>query len=53
MHGLRWYEVDVSGLIIRGMEKVGMARNVVTITPERQQEREAAGSAPKRARVAA
>jgi stearoyl-CoA desaturase (delta-9 desaturase) len=53
VHGLRWYEVDVSGLIIRGMEKVGLARNVVTIAPERQREREAAGSAPKRARVAA
>ena len=53
VHGLRWYEIDVSGLIIRGMEKVGLARNVVTITPERQREREAAGSAPKRARVAA
>ena len=52
-HGLRWWEIDISGLIIRGMEKVGWASNVVTITPERQREREAAGSAPKRAKVAA
>src|SRR3954453_13841990 len=52
-HGLRWWEIDVSGLIIRGMEKVGWATNVVTITPERQREPEAAGSAPKRAKVAA
>jgi stearoyl-CoA desaturase (delta-9 desaturase) len=52
-HGLRWWEIDISGLIIRGMEKVGWARDVVTITPERQREREAAGSAPKRAKVAA
>ena len=52
-HGLRWWEVDISGLIIRGMEKVGWARNVVTITPERQREREEAGSAPKRVKVAA
>jgi len=52
-HGLRWWEIDLSGLIIRGMEKVGWATNVVTITPERQREREAAGSAPKRAKVAA
>jgi stearoyl-CoA desaturase (Delta-9 desaturase) len=52
-HGLRWWEVDISGLIILGMEKLGLAHNVVTITPERQREREAAGSAPKRARVAA
>jgi stearoyl-CoA desaturase (delta-9 desaturase) len=52
-HGLKWYEIDVSGLIIRGMEKAGLARNVVTITPERQLERENEGSAPRRARVAA
>ena len=52
-HGLKWYEVDVSGLIIRGMEKAGLAHNVVTITPERQLERENEGSAPKRVRVAA
>ena len=52
-HGLRWWEIDISGLIIRGMEKVGWANNVVTITPERQREREAAGSAPKRVKIAA
>jgi stearoyl-CoA desaturase (delta-9 desaturase) len=38
-HGLRWYEIDVSGLIIRGLEKAGLAWNVVRITPERQQEK--------------
>jgi stearoyl-CoA desaturase (delta-9 desaturase) len=38
-HGLRWWEVDVSGLIIRAMRRVGLAWNVVRITPERQQER--------------
>jgi stearoyl-CoA desaturase (Delta-9 desaturase) len=38
-HGLRWYEPDVSGWIIRGMGKLGLAWNVVTITPERQRER--------------
>jgi len=52
-HGLRWWEIDISGLIIRGMEKAGLAYNVVTITPERQREREEAGSAPKRVKVAA
>ena len=52
-HGLRWWEIDISGLIIRGMEKIGLAYNVVTITPERQREREEAGSAPKRVKVAA
>jgi hypothetical protein len=35
------------------MEKLGLAYNVVTITPERQREREEAGSAPKRVKVAA
>ena len=36
-HGLRWWELDVSGLIISAMERVGLAWNVVRITPERQQ----------------
>jgi stearoyl-CoA desaturase (Delta-9 desaturase) len=35
-HGLRRWEVDVSALVIRGMEKAGLAWNVVQITPERQ-----------------
>jgi stearoyl-CoA desaturase (delta-9 desaturase) len=35
-HGLRWYEPDVSGWIIRGLARVGLAWNVVRITPERQ-----------------
>jgi stearoyl-CoA desaturase (delta-9 desaturase) len=38
-HGLRWYEVDISGLIIRGLERVGLAWNVVRISPERQREK--------------
>jgi stearoyl-CoA desaturase (delta-9 desaturase) len=38
-HGLKWWEIDPSDLVIRGMEKVGLAWNVVRITPERQQER--------------
>jgi stearoyl-CoA desaturase (delta-9 desaturase) len=35
-HGLRWWEVDLSGLIISGMARVGLAWNVVRIAPERQ-----------------
>jgi stearoyl-CoA desaturase (Delta-9 desaturase) len=35
-HGLRWWEVDPSGLIISTMARVGLAWNVVRITPERQ-----------------
>ena len=46
-HGLRRWEVDPSALVIRGLERVGLARNVVRIAPERQQQREArAGAAP-------
>ena len=36
-HGLRWYELDVSGLLIRGLERVGLAWDVVRIDPARQQ----------------
>jgi stearoyl-CoA desaturase (Delta-9 desaturase) len=43
-HGLRWYEPDVSGLIIRGLERLGLAWNVVTITPERQRQALASGA---------
>jgi stearoyl-CoA desaturase (delta-9 desaturase) len=50
-HGLKWYEIDLSALIISGMEKVGWATNVVTIPAERQAARQEAGSAPKRERV--
>lgn len=38
-HGLKRWEVDPSALIIAGMEKLGLARNVVRISPERQAER--------------
>jgi stearoyl-CoA desaturase (delta-9 desaturase) len=38
-HGLRPWELDPSGVIISGMERVGLAWNVVRITPERQQAR--------------
>ena len=41
-HGMRWWEIDVSGLIIAGMKRLGLARNVVTISPEKQAERLAA-----------
>ncbi|MFZ0088155.1 MAG: fatty acid desaturase [Solirubrobacteraceae bacterium] len=38
-HGLRWWEVDPSGLIIAVMQRVGLAWNVVRISPERQHAR--------------
>jgi len=40
-HGLRRWEIDPSALVISGMEKLGLARNVVRISPERQAERTA------------
>jgi stearoyl-CoA desaturase (delta-9 desaturase) len=42
-HGLRRWEraLDPSALVIKTMEKLGLARNVVTITPERQEQRSA------------
>jgi stearoyl-CoA desaturase (Delta-9 desaturase) len=38
-HGLRWYELDPSGWIIRAMERLGWAWDVVRVTPERQREK--------------
>ena len=39
VHGMRWWEVDVTGLVIRAMRRMGLAWNVVRIAPERQQQR--------------
>ncbi|HET9162594.1 MAG TPA: fatty acid desaturase [Solirubrobacterales bacterium] len=39
VHGLKRWEMDPSALIIVGMEKLGLARNVVRISPDRQAER--------------
>ncbi len=40
-HGLKRWELDPSALIIATMERVGLARNVVRISSERQTERAA------------
>ncbi len=34
-HGLRWYQVDLSALLIRGLEKVGLAWDVVRVPPDK------------------
>jgi len=39
VHGLRRWEPDPSAAIISAMEKLGLARNVIRISPERQAER--------------
>jgi stearoyl-CoA desaturase (delta-9 desaturase) len=44
-HGLRWYELDPSALIISCLEKLGLAWNVVRIAPERQAARLQCGAA--------
>jgi stearoyl-CoA desaturase (delta-9 desaturase) len=51
-HGLRRWErlLDPSALVIALLEKVGLARNVVRIAPERQQQREQQAG-PVRARA--
>jgi stearoyl-CoA desaturase (delta-9 desaturase) len=41
VHGLRRWEIDPSALIIGVMEKLGLAWNVVRISPERQAQRAA------------
>ncbi len=43
-HGLKRWEIDPSAIVISAMEKVGLARNVVRITPERQVERQTGGT---------
>lgn len=52
VQGLRWWEIDISGLIIRAMQKLHLAWNVVVISPERQAQRLAEPPA-RRARQAA
>jgi len=41
VHGLRRWEIDPSALIIGGLERLGLAWNVVRISPERQAQRTA------------
>jgi stearoyl-CoA desaturase (delta-9 desaturase) len=35
-HGLRWWEIDISAALINLMKRLGLAWDVVKITPERQ-----------------
>lgn len=44
-HGLQWWEVDLSGLLISALARVGLAWNVVRIAPERQRAKMTAGAA--------
>jgi stearoyl-CoA desaturase (delta-9 desaturase) len=49
-HGLRWYELDPSGWLIAGLERLGLAWNVIRISPDRQRQRMVEGI--QRARIA-
>jgi stearoyl-CoA desaturase (Delta-9 desaturase) len=44
-HGLRRRELDLGGLFIAGLERVGLAWEVVRVSPKRQIEKAAAGAA--------
>jgi len=48
-HGLRRWELDPSALVIGAMERLGLARNVVRIAPERQRQRVSGAAPPRRA----
>jgi stearoyl-CoA desaturase (delta-9 desaturase) len=48
-HGLRARELDIAGLVIAAMEGLGLAWNVVAVTPERRQAK-ALSTAPARSR---
>ena len=39
VHGLRRFELDPTGWLVRVLKRAGLAWNVVEITPERQRER--------------
>jgi len=38
-HGLRWYELDPSGWLILALERIGLAWDVVKVSPERAREK--------------
>jgi len=49
-HGLRWYEFDPSGWLILALERVGLAWDVVKVTPEKAREK-LAGAMPEQQRT--
>ncbi|HLM10649.1 MAG TPA: acyl-CoA desaturase [Thermoleophilaceae bacterium] len=46
-HGLRWWEIDIGGLAVRSLHRLGLAWNVVRISPERQLQRLADSTAAR------
>ena len=51
-HGLRRWELDPSALVIAALEKAGLARNVVRISPERQAQKAREALEAREARAA-
>ncbi|HWX88590.1 MAG TPA: acyl-CoA desaturase [Solirubrobacteraceae bacterium] len=51
-HGLRWWELDPSGWLILGMARVGLAWDVVRVTPEHEREKLASAAEQTHARAA-
>jgi stearoyl-CoA desaturase (Delta-9 desaturase) len=49
VHGLKWWEIDTTAVVIRTLKRLGLAWNVVEISPERQAEKQA----PRRSAIAA
>jgi stearoyl-CoA desaturase (delta-9 desaturase) len=41
-HGLRWWEIDISSLVIRGLRRTGLAWDVVEVSPEKQERKKLA-----------
>ena len=51
-HGLRWWEIDPTAWVIRGMKSIRLAWNVVEIAPERQEQKLAGRARPKKVAAA-
>jgi stearoyl-CoA desaturase (delta-9 desaturase) len=49
VHGLRRFELDPTGWLVRALRRLGLAWNVVEITPERQRERMQGGQVARAA----
>ena len=50
-HGLKWWEIDPSAMVISGMKRVGLAWDVVKIAPERQAQKLVGAKKPEPAQA--
>jgi stearoyl-CoA desaturase (delta-9 desaturase) len=51
-HGLKWWEIDTSAMVINLMKRLGLAWDVVEITPERQAQKLIGAEKPVRKKKA-